>query len=428
MPLLSAAGPYSAGLNDPDNPYDAPVPGFVGPQGVGTAAPVGEDGFQTGTTSNFVNPIFFGWANGYLNYVFNEISVDPGFDLPEFALGPVTGDMMDVVSLGDLNAAEIAQGMEPGTITLTFPAPIRNFTGADFVVFENSLGSRNSVFAELAYVEVSSDGVNFARFPSVSLNPEPSNPLAWQYAWLDPRKIFNLAGKHINSNGQSWGTPFFLEDLADDPMVTGGLLDLNAITHVRIVDIPGSVDFTDSEGNPIYDAWPTWGSGGFDLEAVGVIGRAMTYGEWIYQSGLVGQDADPLADPSGNGVVNLLEYATGGAALKTGFKPGEYRGTLTDGSDENFLSLRFVRDERLTDLRYLVQVSDDLKQWVTIAQSTGGAPLSPQQDFTPVIHEVSASLVASVGVLRQVEVRDVVPVNQDNPKRFMRLQVEIIDE
>jgi PKD repeat protein len=48
-------------------------------------------------------------------------------------------------------------------------------------------------------------------------------------------------------------------------------VDLNSINYVRIVDIPGSGDFKDSQGNPIYDGWVTFGSGGLDLEAVGVI-------------------------------------------------------------------------------------------------------------------------------------------------------------
>ncbi len=53
--------------------------------------------------------------------------------------------------------------------------------------------------------------------------------------------------------------------------VRNGLVDLNDIKYVRIVDIPGCGYFRDSEGRPIYDAWITWGSGGLDLEAVGVI-------------------------------------------------------------------------------------------------------------------------------------------------------------
>ena len=83
--------------------------------------------------------------------------------------------------------------------------------------------------------------------------------------------MYNLAGKHVNAYGNSWGTPFDLENLADDPLVIGGQVNLDEINFARIVDIPGSGDFLDSSGDPIYDAWHTWGSGGVDLEAVGVI-------------------------------------------------------------------------------------------------------------------------------------------------------------
>ena len=50
-------------------------------------------------------------------------------------------------------------------------------------------------------------------------------------------------------------------------------VNLNSINFVRIVDIPGNGTFLDSENRPIYDPWqtPIPGSGGFDLEAVGVI-------------------------------------------------------------------------------------------------------------------------------------------------------------
>jgi hypothetical protein len=40
---------------------------------------------------------------------------------------------------------------------------------------------------------------------------------------------------------------------------------------VRIVDIAGDGSTTDSAGNGIYDSWVTWGSGGLDVDAVGVV-------------------------------------------------------------------------------------------------------------------------------------------------------------
>ncbi len=50
-----------------------------------------------------------------------------------------------------------------------------NGAGWDLAVFENASTFFTSpfIFAELAYVEVSSNGTTFARFPSVSLNKEP---------------------------------------------------------------------------------------------------------------------------------------------------------------------------------------------------------------------------------------------------------------
>jgi hypothetical protein len=84
---------------------------------------------------------------------------------------------------------------------------------------------------------------------------------------LDATKIHNLAGKYR----QGYGTPFDLEDLIDSTDI-----DLNNITHVRIIDVVGSINpaygTTDSQGNFINDLFPTpFFSGGFDLDAVGVI-------------------------------------------------------------------------------------------------------------------------------------------------------------
>jgi hypothetical protein len=75
----------------------------------------------------------------------------------------------------------------------------------------------------------------------------------------------------VNAYGDSWGTPFDLEDLESHPDVISGDVDLDEIRYVRITDIPGTGDFLDSQSNPIYDAWLTWGSGGVDLEAVGIL-------------------------------------------------------------------------------------------------------------------------------------------------------------
>jgi len=169
-------------------------------------------------------------------------------------------------SLGDLDATQIASGMSPGYLTVTFPSGIRNGAGHDFAVFENggAFLAAPLLFAELAYVEVSSNGSDFARFPSISLNRETDLAINFgrAFASLDTTKVFNLAGKHQSG----FGTPFNLDDLMTDSLVTGGLLDLNNIQFLKLVDIPGNGAFKDSLGNSIFDAWlTTGGSGGFDF-------------------------------------------------------------------------------------------------------------------------------------------------------------------
>lgn len=167
------------------------------------------------------------------------------------ALGMAEGSSTEVVSLGD-----------GGLATLTFDQLIVNGPGADFAVFENSFGD---TFLELAFVEVSSDGVNFIRFPSVSLTQTANQVGAWDE--LDPTNIHNLAGKYR----QGFGTPFDLSELEYNSLV-----DINAIRFVRIIDVVGSIDpqFAgfDSQNNIINDPWPTpFNSGGFDLDGVAVI-------------------------------------------------------------------------------------------------------------------------------------------------------------
>jgi hypothetical protein len=250
---------------------------------------------------NYVNPIFTGWATGVAlydpsdvlgPYQLNGTGRPPQFGIdfgdPLKATGEVTGNNMDIVSLGDMDATEIAAHLANpaanplGTLVLTFDHAITNGDGADFAAFENGFVSdyntgagsvAGQMFAELGYVEVSTDGEHYARFPSEYLNYADAPPGSQAYLTQDVSNIYNLAGKHANAYGISWGTPFDLDDLLDHQLVLDGLVNLDEINYVKIVDIPGDGTFTDSLGNPIYDAWVTWGSGGMDFEALGVINQ-----------------------------------------------------------------------------------------------------------------------------------------------------------
>lgn len=155
-----------------------------------------------------------------------------------------------------------------GQATVTFASPICNRPGPDFAVFENGMANAQEPdmwFLELGFVEVSSDGENFFRFPAISL--VQTDTQIGGFSCIDPAQIHNFASKY----GAMYGTPFELDDVPDDP-----LLDKNNITHVRIVDVIGNIDpdycTYDSEGHIVNDPWPTpFASCGMDLDAVGVI-------------------------------------------------------------------------------------------------------------------------------------------------------------
>jgi hypothetical protein len=168
--------------------------------------------------------------------------------------GTLKAGVNGLVSLGD-----------NGVAVIEFAKPIKNGAGPDFAVFENGFNSLTNQFLELAFVEVSSDGINYVRFPSISKTD--SKTQLDNNAQMDASLIYNLAGKYV----ANYGTPFDLDQLKNLLK-----LDVNNITHVKIIDVIGSIDLKrsskDSLGNPINDPYATaFPQSGFDLDAVGVI-------------------------------------------------------------------------------------------------------------------------------------------------------------
>jgi len=283
-----------------------------------------------------INPIFRGWATKVVSYE-QAPGVDPRWSEPNKALGPATGKGdEDIFSLGDLSREQINQGALPGQITLMFGEAIRNGEGYDFVVFENGLLSElttpagsaaGQMFAELAYVEVASNGEDFVRFPAVSLTAEPVG----LFGTIEIGNVYNLAGKHPNSGRTCTGTGFDLQEIVKEPSVISGLVDINDIRYVRIVDIPGSGGFYDeavrhidpgtqpnwdcyANNHPIYDAWntslvPLHPSGGFDLEAIGVL-----------------KEQEYSADIDLNGVVDMYDFALFASAWQSHFGQADWMG------------------------------------------------------------------------------------------------------
>lgn len=193
---------------------------------------------------NIANPSFV--ANG---------STFASFGSDDLAVGVAQGKTTSVVSLGDR-----------GEAIVTFDSPIMNGEGYDFAVFENGLDNGSGDFLEFAFVEVSSDGINYYRFPSSSEQDTTDQILS--FGTTDTRNYHNLAGKYYSN----YGTPFDLDDL----LGFENDLDLNAITHVKLIDVVGSINPSwgsrDTYGRLINDPFSTnFDKSGFDLDGVGVI-------------------------------------------------------------------------------------------------------------------------------------------------------------
>lgn len=216
------------------------------------APPAGQVGSTAIAKSSTV---FKGWATG--------INVVRGPQDIANPTGPLASSGDPSGALGGTSTGVVCLG-DGGSATVTFAAPIINGPGFDFAVFENGF---SDTFLELAFVEVSSNGVNFFRFPSHSQTQTTTQ--IGGFGAVDCRYINNLAGKYR----ANFGTPF---DLSDVP--NNALLDKNNITHVRVIDVVGTINplyaSHDSLGNIVNDPYSTpYATGGFDLNAVGVINQ-----------------------------------------------------------------------------------------------------------------------------------------------------------
>lgn len=187
-------------------------------------------------------------------------------DIADKSLGqPHMGTDSSALGYPDANVLSLG---DSGVAVVTFPYSVRNGAGPDFAVFENGFANPLDPFMaylEFAFVEVSSDGTNFYRLPAVC-NIQDSVQ-ADNFTYLDARQIYNLAGKYV----AGYGSPFDLEDMKG---ITG--LNVDAVTHIRLVDVIGSIDTAhasfDKNNRRINDPYPSvYPSGGFDLNAVGVI-------------------------------------------------------------------------------------------------------------------------------------------------------------
>ena len=138
---------------------------------------------------------------------------------------------------------------------------------------------------------------------------------------------------------------------------------------------------------------------------------ANTYQNFITPFGFNAANADPAADPDGDGIKNVNEYGLNllpNVPNRTGLPAT----TIKNYAGTNYLSITFTRMTTATDLTYTVQVSPDLATWTDVATSVAGAVTT------------GAGFVAETGTVPAltVEVRDTV-VATPGTKRFIRLKI-----
>ena len=282
-------------------------------------------------------------ASFYASEVVSATRGDPaqsGFGDVGQALGAPSGSGGSAGAGGEGSTAVYNLGVG-GSLTLGFDGPssiggagagatptprgIADGDGADFIVFENAFRADDdpaTTFAELVFVEVSSNGTDFARFRVLSATEEGVGA----FGTIDAAAVSGFAGvtpvyanpaeNDVNpfDPAAAGGDAFDLADLSGDPLVAAGKLDLDAVRFVRLVDVIGDGRHLDAEGRPIYD--PTGlSNGGADIDALSVI------------HGVTVPEPATSASVILGGVTLLLKRPRGrrAAVTQNGSRPGGHR-------------------------------------------------------------------------------------------------------
>ncbi|HVM61796.1 MAG TPA: hypothetical protein VMV72_13120 [Verrucomicrobiae bacterium] len=253
--------------------------------GVASATAGSFPDYNQGIRSNDARIV--GWATGWQDYIQPDPSsggychnnAGQSDSISNAVLGApadftMNGTTKHVLALGHASS-----------ITVTFGGPIPSGPGWNFAVFENSfldmssaLAGRsggtnfvydnsgtnlvpvargvNFIWTKLAFVDVSSDDTNWARFPATYLNTDvlfqatvPDSPQHWLSQ--DATMINGLAG----TTALQYGTPFSLSVLTNNPNVRSGAVNLSNIRYIRLSDVIGDGSTTDQFGNVIYSPY-----------------------------------------------------------------------------------------------------------------------------------------------------------------------------
>lgn len=201
----------------------------------------------------------------------------PGIIQPNNVLG---GPQGGGVQFGSLHVHSLGTS---GSITLGFDVRLRNGPGADFTVFENGFGFSGGIFAEVVAVDVSTNGVDWATFPTSYAGPQGplpafgTSPMGTYSGLAGGMPVAaNVASNTIDPLDPvvSGGDSFDLDELRTHPLVLSGSIDLDDIRYVRLQDVAEGT-LADRQGRWIWDHGGATGSA--DIDAIAVLQSDATH-------------------------------------------------------------------------------------------------------------------------------------------------------
>jgi hypothetical protein len=185
-------------------------------------------------------------------------------------------------------------------------------------------------------------------------------------------------------------------------------------------------------GQPIQKSYKDWNTGwpedSWQITEPGIYYQAaylyllsrfvqpLTYQDWAAGHGLTGAAANITADPDGDGVCNLMEYAfdlSPEVADSSALPQFHLVSQTNNGASGAFLTVQFPRQLGTTNLTYVLQGSSDLLSWTDLCTAAGTNPPS------------GPGFVSETGTAykRQVVARDIVAAQTAARPRFVRFKL-----
>jgi hypothetical protein len=144
--------------------------------------------------------------------------------------------------------------------------------------------------------------------------------------------------------------------------------------------------------------------------------QPLSYQDWAAGHGLSGAAAGIYADPDGDGVCNLMEYAfdlSPEVADQSALPQFQLRSQIVNGQPGTYLIVQFTRQLGTSNLTYIVQGSPDMRSWTNLCTAAGANPPSGPGFISE----------SGTSYKRQVLARDLVPCETAATPRFVRFKL-----